>query len=189
MPDSLQASDLQTQGLITGSVTRTLDTPAFHSYRLMFRNIDTGSTFQIFLKADFMDGTYQDDIIEPTSRGSRFALLLPPGRYELYNYELSVTEPNATRLVRPNSEFSIPFLVERGKIHYIGDFNCRSSTSIQETWGFKLTYLSGGSWTVQDHRDRDLTAMATRYPGLDWKAAQSEVLNPGPNLRLLMRRE
>jgi hypothetical protein len=189
MPDSLQASDLQTQGLITGSVTRTTDTIAFNSYRLMFRNIDTGSTFRIYVTADPMDGTYQDDIIEPASRGSHFALLLPPGRYELYDYTLSAEQPGGTFVVKPKSEFSIPFLVERGKIHYIGDFNCQSHTSIQESLGFKFTHITGGTWTMQDRSARDLAAMATRYPGLDWKAAQSEVLNPAPSLRLLIRRE
>lgn len=145
MPKSLQASDLQYQGMITGSVTRMLDAPAFNSYRLMFRNIDTGSTFDILLKADFMNGQFQDDIIEPASRGSHFALLLPPGRYELYKYELSALEPNATRVIRPRHEFSIPFLVERGKIHYIGDFNCQAKTATREAWGFKDVYLSSGS--------------------------------------------
>lgn len=189
MPEQLAVTDLASQGLVVGSITRPPLKPAFNRYTLLFRNIDSKQKYRVSISADFMSGRYEDDILDQGVAGSKFALLLPPGRYELYNYSLFMMDPaGGDTTYFAKHDFSVPFAVQAGEIQYIGEFRNKPVTYIRSFIGIEAELLAGGSWDIYDNSGRDLGRMETRFPGLDWSKAKVKLLNPRPELMLLVRR-
>ncbi|GAA4503295.1 hypothetical protein [Pseudaeromonas paramecii] len=189
MPEQLAATDLANQGLVVGSITRPPLKPAFNSYALLFRNIDSKQEYRVRISADMMSGRYEDDILDQGVAGSKFALLLPPGRYELYNFSLFMMDPaGGDTTYFAKQDFSVPFAVQAGEIQYIGEFRNKPVTYIRSFMGMEAEILAGGSWDIYDNSGRDLGRMETRFPGLAWSDAKVKLLNPRPELMLLVRR-
>ena len=188
MPEQLAATDLANQGLVVGSITRPSLKPAFNSYALLFRNIDSKQEYRVRISADMMSGRYEDDILDQGVAGSKFALLLPPGRYELYNFSLFMMGPAGDTTYFAKQDFSVPFAVQAGEIQYIGEFRNKPVTFMHSFMGMETEMLAGGSWDIYDNSGRDLGRMETRFPGLAWSDAKIKLLNPRPELMLLVRR-
>ena len=99
--------------------------------------------------------------------GATIVAALPPGDYELYNYNFvqevrSVTGMRVERTHFPAIPFSIRFSVRSGAVAYLGSYRVEMS--------------SGGSgFTASDRRDKDLAAAQAHNPALANKPVYSQV--------------
>lgn len=196
IPETLALQDLNAkQGLLVGALSRPSQKIAFNSYTLLFRNIDNGETYKVVARCDPMSGRYEDDFVNAPAaggqlvNGSQFAILVPAGRYEMYNYYLHKMEPNGDSVTySAKEEFSIPFEVNGSEIKYIGEFRNVPDTFMHTWLGIETEVLAGGSWDIYDGSNRDAERLKGRFPAMPWSQMKVALLTPTSNLALLVRR-
>lgn len=91
---------------------------SLHQENLLIRPLGGNGTAQAQLRNHLLVRTPRDIRDGRRGIGSLFVIPLKPGRYELYNVHFQVKNVTMWR----RESFSIPFQLEAGKAHYIGDF-------------------------------------------------------------------
>ncbi|WP_354623855.1 hypothetical protein [Psychromonas sp. MME2] len=191
MPTTLANADISgSTGLITGTITRNPLQPAYTAYGLYIRNIETEENHKIYtdLTGDFVDFHNLPTNNDSRVTGSSFALLLPEGKYEIYNFNLYELEPSgASTTYFAESDFSVPFQVSGGEKFYLGEFRLIANTFMFEWFGVEKEVLSGGTWYIYDFFERDIDMMKKKFPDVDWQKTKKEIPMPTANLELLIR--
>ncbi len=196
LPETLGVQDLNAkQGILIGSLSRPSNKIAFNSYTLLFRNIDSDESYEVTARSDPMSGRFVDDFVNLDTgngqlvNGSQFAIIMPVGRYEMYNFRLHRMEPSGdSTTYSAKSDFSIPFEINGGEIKYIGEFRNVPNTFMHSWLGIETEMLAGGSWDVYDGSVRDKDRLKGRFPTVPWDTTKVELLAPAPNLMMLIRR-
>lgn len=101
-----------------------------------------------------------------------FAVELPAGNYEFFDWRLKYHSSLGSGQL-----FSLPFKVEAGKVHYLGQLTIHVAVGTDE-WG--IDRISAVVFRVYDERERDLAMLAKRYPALADSTVLFE-LQPDPS--------
>lgn len=114
-PNSARHIAAEDSGVIFGSIGMGRDS-LVRLHKLKYRLVGTKDTgnFAYFIgqPAEFKEGE---------AKGRSFAVRLPPGNYELFNFEFGYHAfGEVTRFA--HDDFSIPFSVSRGGTTYLGEF-------------------------------------------------------------------
>jgi hypothetical protein len=100
------------------------------------------------------------DFSEGESRGSVFAMRLPPGEYELHNVHFFVNRGQfGTTTFTAKGDFSIPFKVVEGTATYLGEFLTYPITG-RNVFGGRVP--GGGYFVVSSKLDRDFLILARK---------------------------
>lgn len=150
---------------------------------LYFRNLDTQEVGSIETHP-FYDTTGNPDLYERHKKiGWVFELTLPPGRYEFFRY-FSVRNLGqfGSTQYRSKQEFSVPFAVEAGKIHYLGEYRAHAFMG-RNIFGIGLPF--GGYFVVLDQQARDTALLAKQRKA----PVEDEIVNivpkPDPSVPLV----
>lgn len=142
-------------GLFVGSIT--YDGPV-SGYRLFYRPVGqmAGGFVEAGAGSIFEPGFFaQSDIEGGDQRGNLFAVRLPPGDYEIYDWAVV---GSAARLA-PTRPFSLRYSVRPGRATYAGSFHFRQTNTLGLTvTGVRVDY--GNAW------QRDAALLPGKYPGL-----------------------
>lgn len=164
----------QPAGYVVASISREKDGLPFSAYRLKFRNLaDKDEGVLALVMPEFAESEL--DVSTGTHEGAVAALRLPPGKYEIYNFEVEGGSAIGTAIWSANQDFSIPFEVTDGKFTYVGAYES-ASTYGENIFGMKV--LAGLYWFLSNQSERDLAALKARMPAL--KPASILVTVPDP---------
>jgi hypothetical protein len=113
-----------------------------------------------------------------------YAYALPPGEYEFFSHSIRAADVNdysslmavvVSAAVNESGilgEWSnvekIPFKVESGKVHYLGEIKC---LPVYEENLFK-SQPAGGSFVLSDQSATDIPALKAKFPDLNWAALE-----------------
>ncbi len=150
-------------GVIAGAFTTPdrwrLDRTAF------IRNVETKKDYRISQSFAFHAGDYE----HPDRKGVVFALALPPGRYEFYNYLIySANGAYETRWYAKD-DFSVPFEVSHGSITYVGDLQFTPYTG-KNVLGMNVA--DGGHFRIINSLEQDLPQLRAKFPDVDWSTVE-----------------
>jgi hypothetical protein len=174
-------------GGIFGAITADISGQQFTRYQLRYRNLDTGETAFLSLSPPLvsppMFGTpdaatdNNEPILYERGRmvGVLFDVRLPPGRYAFYNMRLVQSGPGVTREFSAATSFALPFTVEQGVTHYLGDIRGYPTLG-RNIFGMPLA--SGGYFVIRDRFDRDLRLLERRRAS----TAVGRVVNSVPDV-------
>ena len=130
-------------------------------FKLAYRGIDQenrsiSGKISIYGKKDWEVDLDSNIIPKGKYEGKVFALKLPQGQYEFYDFIIEKGYQDARW--RGGKEFSIPFVVSGGKAEYIGNYHIWS----QDTDGWGISY----EWFQSDERIRDIPIFKEKYPSI-----------------------
>ena len=164
----------QPAGYVVVSISREKEGLPFSAYRLKFRNLaDKEEGVLALVMPEFAESKL--DVSNSTHEGAVAALRLPPGKYEIYNFEVEGASALGTSIWGAKRDFSIPFEVTDGKFTYVGAYES-ASTYGENIFGMKV--LAGLYWRLSNQSERDLAALKARMPTLT--AASVLVAVPDP---------
>jgi hypothetical protein len=157
---SLEQYNNSNQGVIIGSIDWPSEGPVYSPLKFKFRSTSTGKkytieavpSFNIYsgkTKVQFSDGGYQ---------GTTFAIALPTGEYEFFNYEME--DIDRTRW-SSEEDYSIPFNVKANQTSYLGEIKLHVKTTTDFLGGY---IFHGGFWTVNDESVRDINIFKKHQP-------------------------
>ena len=112
--------------------------------------------------------------------GHVFAVEVPPGEYEFYDYELITDYGTAGNTKwEPNGEFSISFIVKPHQLNYIGEVVIAPIID-NDLMGDMVS--ASGTWGITPASEqRDRSELEVNYPNLNWESF--EVVLPGPSFQ------
>lgn len=96
--------------------------------------------------------------------GNVFALPLQPGDYEFYNVRFYFYRYTGSITITAKEDFAVPFTIEKGKAHYIGEF---VAYGLYGRNIFGLPVPAGGYFVHRDNFERDGPMLRAKYPALD----------------------
>ncbi len=145
----------------------------YGSYKLFYRNkADTKITGRVYFPSGLwaikMRDYYRDD-----DRGGLVLIKkLPPGDYELVNFEIyndGLHGPGGAQLTsdmwwKSKEDFSIPFKISEGAATYVGEFK---AVGMRFHPFLKGKYAVGGAYfVVSDKSDRDVAIAKQKQPAI-----------------------
>jgi hypothetical protein len=163
----LAEADPATMGAVVGSFGVKIgvgETVSGYQQLLIRRLQSTSEDVTVSFQANLDD--FPPDFRDKTSQATIFALKLPAGWYEIYNF----------RMVRPGiygssttfsarSDLSFLFQVEAGKATYVGEY---LSVPVEARNIFRAVPIPGPSFEVDDKRTRDLAFARTKWPDFEF---------------------
>lgn len=167
-----QAADLSldpaTHGVLVGSFARYGKHPSssgteagYQEYNFFFRNmVDADPKGHLRLRRRPFAGYPRDFELEEGS-AQVFAIPLPAGAYEFYDFALSFDTGMAEYTWRARNHFSIPFNVEPGQVVYVGEVR---SNHLWKRNLIGLFALDGATFSNSDQGHRDLPLLKERFP-------------------------
>lgn len=134
-------------------------------YAFLFRRADgkqpqqTPSPFGAFTyyQTNVVHGMKPDYVAE-NEAGVVLVSSLPPGRYEIYNFDIFFNAGMVQNRYSSKVPFSIPFVVESGKVVYLGNYQANRSTG-RNLVGMPMP--AGAVFAVSDRQAADI-AIARR---------------------------
>lgn len=151
------------RAVIFGTVTAYESGLFLSTSRLHFRNIETGETAMIAATPG-NDITGNPDLYERDKmKVWSFELAVPPGRYEFFSYSATrnMGQFGSTQY-HAKQDFSVPFVVEAGKTHYLGEYRAFALMG-RNVFGMKLA--EGGYFVLVDNQERDTALLAKKRNG------------------------
>ncbi|MGB0372795.1 MAG: hypothetical protein ACPGN3_15780, partial [Opitutales bacterium] len=138
----------------------------YSAYGYYFRSLDPGNEFRgdVGLQGDIFFATYDSDYKLDDGQGAVYAIAVPAGRYEFYNFSFFQNSGAFQNTFSSREDFSYPFEIEAGECIYIGEI-----AAIHE-FGKNLlgmTIPAGGYHAFFDERARDIPLIRKKYPFLD----------------------
>lgn len=120
-PNRWEALPEGQRAVLFGTITADISAGALNRCMLRYRNLDTGEAAA--LNVEPLDDSGDDDLRERGKVVGRFfEVTLPPGRYEFYDVSmLAMGLFGASREWSARTPFSLPFTIQAGRTHYIGD--------------------------------------------------------------------
>ena len=124
-------------------------------------------------RGKFLTNKHTEDFSWVEGTGTVFAISLPEGKYEFYQYFLHQNSGNIQATYQATSEFSIPFEVRAGRATYVGEVRAVNLFA-KNMFGIKLA--DGARWEMHDAFARDEPILKTRFPVLEGLAVDAQVL-------------
>lgn len=146
-----------------GTITVEMSLPqyALTQYTLRYRNIDTGEEAAVGISTRLDAG--EPDVNEANKTlGRLFDVKLPPGRYEFYQVHFASVHGPAHQSWTAREPFSVPFTIEVGKTHYIGEIR---GFPVLGKNVLGMTVWAGGYFVVTDREARDRALLEKRRGG------------------------
>lgn len=130
-------------------------------YKLNFRDpASRDSTDVTFFPSTSPDADRKPDFTSAAFEGSVFALRMKPGDYEIYNFTVRQRhESMSEMLFTAARDFSIPFVVEKGKVTYLGQYRAQLLKGKSVT-GKEVTAIF--YYVIEDQADRDIAVARAR---------------------------
>lgn len=156
-------------GIVIGSITYQGN---YAEYQVVYRRRPDGPPAFVHHgeSAKLIPYIPKGDFENNEPKGSLYAIELPEGDYEIYNWHVFC---GAYRIA-PLQEFSLPFHVQAGKVTYVGN------THFLET-SKRFLAVTGVSVTQSDESARDLAVFMRKYPNFS-KAQIAETIAPGTHI-------
>ncbi|AQP98914.1 hypothetical protein B0W48_03345 [Pseudoalteromonas aliena] len=151
-----------TQGIISGSMAWPIDGPVYNPLVFKLRSTDTGQEYSLEVRPSFniFHGKTEVQFSSNGYGGTTYALALPSGEYEFYNY--SMYDLNGTTWSSRN-DYSIPFNVSANQTIYLGEIKLHVKSSTDFLGG---DVYHGGFWTFADKHKRDLAILSKHQQNL-----------------------
>jgi hypothetical protein len=163
----LAEADPAQTGVVVGSFGVKIgvgQTVSGHQQLLLRRLKSTGEDITVSFQANLDD--FPPDFRDKDSQATIFALRLPEGWYEIYNFRLlrpGIYGSSTTFAAR--SDFNFLFQVTAGKATYVGEY---LSVPVQLRNIFGPVPIPGPTFEVDDKRARDLAFAKTKWPDFDF---------------------
>jgi hypothetical protein len=152
-------------GMVVGSFGIKMTGQASGYQQLLLRRLESrGEDVTVSFQANLDD--FPPDIRDGRCQATIFALKLPEGWYEIFNFRL--TRPGvygSTTTYSSRADFSFLFQVEAGKVAYLGEY---LSVPVTARNIFGAVQIPGPSYEVGDQRARDLAFARTKWPEFDF---------------------
>jgi hypothetical protein len=161
----LAEADPAKMGMIVGSFGKYVADKNFPSQSLLLRQLSSKSEDVTVTFAGNMDD-FPPDFSDGKTHATIFAIKLPEGWYEIYNFRLlqpGVYGSSTTWSARGN--FSFLFQIEVGKATYVGEYLSRVVTG-RNFLGISTT--GGAYFEVDDKRERDLAFAQKKWPDFNF---------------------
>lgn len=151
-----------------GTITADVSAGALNRYLLRYRNLDTGEDAALSIMPLDDDGDaelYQRRKLV----GRFFEVTLPPGRYEFYDvWMVAQGLFGASREWSARTPFSLPFTIQAGRTHYIGDIRAYPARG-------------GGFFTIADRETQARELLAKRRAAKPGAAPVGDIVNIVPD--------
>ncbi|WP_162914596.1 hypothetical protein [Desertibaculum subflavum] len=156
------------RAVMFGTITADISAGAINRYMLRYRNFDTGETAA--LNVEPLDDSGDDDLRERGRVVGRFfEVTLPPGRYEFYDVSfLAMGLFGASREWSARTPFSLPFTIQAGRTHYLGDVRAYPARA-------------GGYFTFTDREARARELLAKRRAAAKAPPPPADIVNIVPD--------
>lgn len=161
--DGLVVPSGMPSGEIFGSIVRPTDKgaagPTYMRYDLYFRRIGSKDGGFVAMTDTIFDTKEGWDLRRPDAVGKSFRQVLPPGDYEIYNFDMSSDTGQVSMRFSSKQPFSVKFHVGAGEAVYLGRF---IATGV---WGkglFGLRRPDGGYFRLVDAMNEDLAAASPK---------------------------
>lgn len=150
-------------------------TSAYQSFTLLFRKAGAADAqpagrFTYFHSNFFSKQKKDYDTRE--EQGAVVSVALPPGDYEIYDFEIFLNAGTVQNTYRSRRPFSIPFTVAPGKLTYLGSYQ---AYDVRGRNFLGLPVPAGAVFVVRDRHESDLRLLNARIPDLP-----SEIVNATP---------
>lgn len=174
------------KGLMFGTITAEMS--AFYTlthYQLLYRNVSTGETGLLSLSPrnrrmpPGIGDEGDPELREPRKTiGRLFEVALPAGDYEFFEVRFWSIEGTGGSW-RSDPEFSLPFTVAAGGIHYVGEFRGYPIVGKHPLFGYHVP--AGGYFVILDAAARDTALLAKRRAAQSGAAPLPDVVNIVPD--------
>jgi len=149
----------------------------YNGYSLFFRKRDGSYSGKVFWgqanmfedrKLDF-EGGGKAGIVDVTR--------VPPGDYEIFNFQIFYNAGTAQQWFSSKQDFSIPFKIRRGGGTYVGEF---IAVGVKGKNFFGMEIPAGGYFEVSSRAERDIAIAKRKEPALrDVASAVANVRSVG----------
>jgi len=147
----------------------------YNGYTLFYRRKDRspeGNGKIWWGQANILEGR-QLDFEDGTGTGIVDVRRMPPGDYEIFNFQIFYNAGNVQKFFSSKQEFSIPFSVRPGSTTYIGEY------LVAGVFGrnfFGMSLPGGGYFIISNKGDRDMAIAKRKEPALG--PVQTAVVDP-----------
>lgn len=125
------------------------------------RNVETRKEYRISQSFAFGSGDFDDG----EKKGIVFAQALPPGEYEIYNYQVYSANGAFETRWYARDDFSVRFIVAPGSVNYLGDIEFAPHVG-KNFLGMAAS--DGGFFRILDRSTRDMGPLESKFPDVDW---------------------
>jgi hypothetical protein len=144
----------------------------YSAYTIMFRSIDRASEGGVWWgQENALDRRREIDDAGET--GIVDVRRLPPGKYEIFNFDILYYNGLVPRRWRSEQDFSIPFTIAPGRTTYVGEF---MAVKLTRRNIIGATLSNGAYFVLSDKSDRDVAIARQKEPGLG--EATDSVIDP-----------
>ena len=148
-------------GWAFGTITAEMSGPSgpMSRYTIRFRNLDTKEE-GFFSINPGLDSSGEPDLYERRkTSGAFFDIPMPAGRYEFFEFWTVAASGFGSTEYRSREPFSVPFTIEQGKVHYLGEFRAYPLVG-KNIFGMSLP--AGGYFVLRDQEQRDTKLLLKR---------------------------
>jgi len=135
----------------------------YRSYSFYFRRRDGGGKGSIWWGQDDASDRRPLDIDDGAEQALIDIRRLPPGDYEIYNFDIVLNPPSMWQPWFAARDFAIPFTIAPGRATYIGELKAVALTT---PGPFGNTLANGAYFVLSDKSARDLAIARRKEPGL-----------------------
>jgi hypothetical protein len=171
---ALVAGDAARTGLVVGAFGVGRRDTTFSQSALLIRAVGAtkpAGVVELLTVFDDFPPNYRDERVGATI----FAIRLPAGRYEIYNYTLFQRGPFGGTTYSARQDFSLAFTIEPSRATYVGEYFARPDTG---RTGFGVATTQGAIFAVGDQRARDLNFARQQWPDFDFSAVIDGMPDP-----------
>jgi hypothetical protein len=139
----------------------------FSSYQFFFRGTDEANLNilgNIGFHSDFWTNKVKHDFVLDEGEGHVFAIELPAGNYEFFEYKYSISTAVGSREWSGKYENPIPFVINSEMIHYCGEVRTIHGYGKNK---LGMIMLFQGFPIFLDMHERDYDLLSRKYPFLD----------------------
>jgi hypothetical protein len=135
----------------------------YNGYSLFFRKKDRSYSGRVFWGQANMFEDRKPDFEDGSKAGIVDVTRLPPGDYEVFNFQIFYNAGTAQSWFSSKQDFSIPFTVRRGAGTYIGEF---VAVGIKGQNFFGMAVPAGGYFVVSNRTSRDIPIAKRKEPAM-----------------------
>jgi hypothetical protein len=160
----------QGYGIVLCSISRLNIKPYYSGYDLDFLSLDNHKKYHFYIDPPPKYSTIKPDYRNDSAEGYYRAIILPVGKYKIFNFQLDNTYGGSGWVFKCKNEFEIPFQVYENKVTYVGDYLCVP---------FKAKILlvkqpAGGIFVVSSRLAADSMMIRNKFKELDFNTLVNE---------------
>lgn len=173
LPMRITNDQMQKNGIVVGSLAHVSGSTDYNVVSFSLLNSETRKEHTALTERVPFSG-FRDDFTSSDKGAGVFAMVVPPGRYELREPGVSYSDGQNFHSMR--AKLKHPIDVQAGEIVYIGEVFI--AAEYEQRKGF--AGLMTRDWDrlqiwIDDQADRDLAELRTRYPHVPWETALNKV--------------